>query len=202
MHLFDFPSDPTQNLLPKDGEVNYHGKVLTAEVANHFLQALLETIDWQHDEIILFGKKIVTKRKVAWYGEQEFEYTYSNTTKKAKLWNAVLIELKNYAEELSGDSYNSCLLNLYHDGNEGMGWHSDAEKDLKKDGSIASISFGEERKFHFKHKVTQEKVSIVLEHGSFLVMKAPTQKNWLHQLPVSKKANGIRINLTFRSIKS
>lgn len=200
MSLFDFPSDPTKNLLPRDGEVNYHGKIIQAELAGHYLDQLLETIDWQNDEVILFGKKIVTKRKVAWYGEEAFEYTYSKQTKKAKIWNSVLLEVKKIVEEISGENYNSCLLNLYHDGSEGMGWHSDAEKDLKKDGSIASVTIGEERKFNFKHKITQEKVSVLLENGSLLLMKAPTQNFWLHQLPVSKKTTGIRINLTFRSI--
>lgn len=200
MNLFDFPFDPTENLLPKDGEVNYYGKIIPSELTSHYLNQLLDTIEWQNDEVFLFGKKIVTKRKVAWYGEKEFEYTYSNQTKKAKLWNSVLLELKKIVEDISGESYNSCLLNLYHDGSEGMGWHSDAEKALKKDGSIASISLGQERKFNFKHKVSQEKVSVLLENGSLLIMKAPTQSHWLHQLPVSKKTNGIRINLTFRCI--
>jgi alkylated DNA repair dioxygenase AlkB len=200
MSLFDLPFNATENLLPKDGEVNYYGKILTIELASQYLNDLLETIEWQNDEVFLFGKKIVTKRKVAWYGEKEFEYTYSNQTKKAKPWNSVLLELKNTVEKISGENYNSCLLNLYHDGSEGMGWHSDAEKALKKNGSIASISLGQERKFNFKHKATQEKVSILLENGSLLVMKAPTQSHWLHQLPVSKKTNGLRVNLTFRFI--
>ena len=103
-------------------------------------------------------------------------------------------------EEQSQEIYNSCLLNLYHDGNEGMAWHSDGEKDLKKNGAIASMSFGAERKFAFKHKETKEVVTLFLEHGSLLVMKDTTQSHWLHRLAPSKLVKSARINLTFRTI--
>ena len=115
-------------------------------------------------------------------------------------WTKELLELKKLVEKETGESFNSCLLNLYHDGTEGMAWHSDAEKDLKKNGAIASLSFGAERKFSFKHKLTKELVSLVLEHGSLLVMKDTTQSHWLHRLPPSAKHNKSRINLTFRTI--
>jgi hypothetical protein len=160
----------------------------------------MKGIEWKNDEAILFGKKIITKRKVAWYGERPFEYTYSNTTKKALLWNEELVALKSMVEELSGETYNSCLLNLYHTGEEGMSWHSDAEPDLKPDGAIASLSLGAERIFKFKHKTTGDVVDIMLEHGSLLIMKGKTQKHWLHRLPPTKKALTPRINLTFRTI--
>ena len=92
-------------------------------------------------------------------------------------------------EELVGTKFNSCLLNLYHNGNEGMGWHSDDEKSLGKNNTIASLSFGAERKFSFKHKQTKQTVSLVLEHGSLLIMKGATQSNWLYSLPKSEKDN-------------
>ncbi|TXJ05106.1 MAG: alpha-ketoglutarate-dependent dioxygenase AlkB, partial [Acinetobacter sp.] len=97
-------------------------------------------------------------------------------------------------------TFNSCLLNLYHSGEEGMAWHSDGETDLKKNGAIASLSLGAERKFAFKHKQTKEKVELYLEHGSLLVMKDTTQSYWLHRLPPTKKVHGARMNLTFRTI--
>jgi len=111
-----------------------------------------------------------------------------------------LLALKELVETKSGETYNSCLLNLYHSGDEGMSWHSDGEKDLKKHGAIASMSFGADRKFAFKHKETKETVSQVLEKGSLLIMKGTTQENWLHRLPPTKKVKSPRINLTFRSI--
>ena len=104
------------------------------------------------------------------------------------------------SEEALGETYNSCLLNLYHHGEEGMAWHSDGEKDLKKDGAIGSLSFGAERKFSFKHKKTKQTVSLILEHGSLLVMKDNTQTHWLHRLPPTKLVRNARINLTFRTI--
>lgn len=198
MELFDI--DSTINLLPKDGTVNYYGKVFNQKEANRFLDVLLKTIEWRNDEAIIFGKKIITKRKVAWYAEEPFEYTYSKTTKRALPWTKELLELKTLIEQKTGDTFNSCLLNLYHDGSEGMSWHSDGEKDLKKHGAIASLSFGAERKFSFKHKETKEKVDLFLKHGSLLVMKDTTQSNWLHRLPPTKLISKPRVNLTFRTI--
>ena len=200
MDLFGNLADANHNLLPKDGTVNYYGKIIDQEEADAFYLQLLENIEWKNDEAVIFGKKILTKRKVAWYGDENFEYTYSNSTKKAILWTPELLKLKALAEEKTGEEFNSCLLNLYHSGDEGMAYHSDGEKDLKKNGAIASLSFGAERKFSFKHKFTKEKVDLLLEHGSLLVMKDQTQSFWLHRLPPTKKIHTPRINLTFRTI--
>ncbi|MEP2279072.1 alpha-ketoglutarate-dependent dioxygenase AlkB [Maribacter sp.] len=200
MKLFDIEVDHTKNLLPHDGTVHYFGKILNEEEAIHYLDALLNNIVWKNDEAIIFGKKIITKRKVAWYGEKPFQYTYSKTTKLALPWTTELLELKSKVEQESGETFNSCLLNLYHDGSEGMAWHSDGEKDLKKNGAIASVSFGAERKFAFKHKETKEKVELVLEKGSLLIMKDETQTHWLHRLPPTTKSKLPRVNLTFRTI--
>lgn len=201
MKLFDDIIDKAKNWLPQDGTVNYYGKLLTKEQADLYLNRLLETIEWRNDEAIIFEKKIITKRKVAWYGEKPFEYTYSNTTKYALSWTKELLELKTLIEKETGETFNSCLLNLYHNGNEGMAWHSDGETDLKKNGVIGSLSFGAERKFAFKHKQTNVKVELVLEHGSLLVMKDTTQTHWLHRLPPTKKVTTPRVNLTFRTIE-
>jgi alkylated DNA repair dioxygenase AlkB len=200
MDLFEQTIDKAKNWLPYEGTVNYYGKLLQHEKADFYLKNLLETIDWKNDEAVIFGKKIITKRKVAWYGEKAFEYTYSNTTKHALPWTKELLELKRLVESATGETFNSCLLNLYHSGEEGMAWHSDGETDLKKDGAIGSMSFGAERKFAFKHKETKEKVELILEHGSLLVMKGITQKHWLHRLPPTKKIASPRVNLTFRTI--
>ena len=201
MDLFSKEEGERRNLLPKDGTVNYYGKLFSTKQAKRYFESLLNTIEWRNDEAIIFGKLIVTKRKVAWYGDSEFEYTYSNTTKKALPWTADLLDLKAIVEEQTNETFNSCLLNLYHSGDEGMAWHSDGEKDLKKNGAIASLSFGAERKFSFKHKVEKINVSLVLEHGSLLVMKRTTQTHWLHRLPPTKMASKPRINLTFRTIE-
>lgn len=201
MDLFNQSIDKQKNWLPYEGTVNYYGRLLSKEQADFYLNRLLETIEWRNDEAIIFGKKIITKRKVAWYGEKPFEYTYSNTTKYALKWTKELLELKTLIEKETGEYFNSCLLNLYHNGNEGMAWHSDGETDLKKDGAIGSLSFGAERKFAFKHKQSKEKVELILEHGSLLVMKDTTQTFWLHRLPLTKKLTTPRVNLTFRTIE-
>lgn len=200
MKLFEETYDHRKNLLPHDGTVNYYGKVFTPEEANFYFDHLLKNIEWQNDQALIFGKLLTTKRKVAWYGEQAFEYTYSNVTKKALVFTPELKKLKKIIELQTGETYNSCLLNLYHNGNEGMAWHSDEEIDLKKHGAIASVSFGAERKFAFKHKGSKETVALNLAHGSILVMKGLTQDHWQHRLPLTTKVSTPRVNLTFRTI--
>lgn len=200
MDLFNPTVNKTKNWLPQDGTVCYYGQILGQEKANFYLKKLFETIEWKNDEAIIFGKKIITKRKVAWYGDKPFEYTYSNTSKYALPWTKELLELKQLTEQETGESFNSCLLNLYHNGSEGMAWHSDGETELKKDGAIGSLSFGAERKFVFKHKQSKEKIELFLQHGSLLVMKSTTQAHWLHRLPPTKKVTTPRVNLTFRTI--
>ncbi|MCI5050667.1 MAG: alpha-ketoglutarate-dependent dioxygenase AlkB [Rickettsiales bacterium] len=202
MDLFEQIEDKPRNLLPYDGVVHYHGHVLSTLEADHYYEALLKNITWEHDRAVILGREIITRRKVAWYAQQPFEYGYSNVTKTALPWTKELLELKTVVERESDETYNSCLLNLYHDGSEGMAWHSDGEKDLKKNGAIGSLSFGAERKFAFKHKKTKETISKVLEHGGLLVMKDTTQTHWLHRLPPTKTVQTPRINLTFRMIET
>jgi alkylated DNA repair dioxygenase AlkB len=196
----DLFTNEQRNLLPKDGTVHYYGTIFSNEAIQHYSETLMNNIEWKNDEAIIFGKHLFTKRKVAWYGDRFFEYTYSKITRRALPWTPELLELKRIVEAKTGESFNSCLLNLYHNGDEGMAWHSDGEKDLKKDGAIASLSFGAVRKFAFKHKESKETVSLFLENGSLLVMKDTTQTHWLHKLPTSKQISKPRINLTFRTI--
>lgn len=190
-----------ENILPRDGKSFYFGSILDREEEQQYFHDLLEKVEWQHDEVMIFGKKIVTARKTAWYGEEEFQYTYSKMTKKARLWIPQLLPLKHRVEEATGLEFNSCLLNLYHSGDEGMSWHSDAEAELGKQPAIASVSLGAQRRFVFKHKTSAEKIELQLEPGSLLLMAGETQQFWLHSLPKSKKIKEPRINLTFRNIK-
>lgn len=200
MDLFGNEILPETNLLPKDGTVNYYGKILPYSEASRYFDALFETIEWKNDEAVIFGKHFITKRKVAWYGDDGYSYTYSNTTKRALPWTAELLALKQLVEHYTNRKFNSCLLNLYHTGEEGMAWHSDDEKSLGRNTTIGSLSFGAERKFAFRHKLSKETIALQLEHGSLLVMKDETQTNWLHRLPPTKKIGKPRINLTFRTI--
>jgi alkylated DNA repair dioxygenase AlkB len=200
MDLFEHLKTRPNNLLPRDGEVHYYGPIIPHEKANFYLNELMQEIEWKNDQAVLFGKTIITNRKVAWYADEPFSYTYSKIKKTALPWTKTLLNLKDITEKESGEEYNSCLLNLYHDGSEGVSWHSDGEKDLKENGAIGSLSFGAQRKFSFKHKRTKENVSKILEHGSLLVMLGVTQKHWVHQLPTTKTIHTPRVNLTFRKI--
>jgi alkylated DNA repair dioxygenase AlkB len=200
MDLFNDVPQSQVNLLPKDGTVKYYGRIMSRPEADQYFHWLSNNIDWKYDQAVVFGNVITTKRLVAWYGDKPFEYTYSKVTKRALPWTPELLALKRSVEAATGETFNSCLLNLYPTGAEGMAWHSDGEKDLKRNGAIGSLTLGAERKFSFKHKHTKETVSLVLQHGSLLVMKGTTQRYWLHRLPPTRQRVGARINLTFRTI--
>lgn len=188
------------NIINQDGQAHYFGTIFKKEQNDYYFNELLNKIEWINENLIMFGKEITTKRKVAFYADSMIHYTYSNKTKKGKEWTPLLMEIKQFIANQTGCNYNACLLNLYHDGNEGMGWHSDDEKEIVPNSSIASLSFGAERKFTLKHKGNKESHSIMLENGSLLEMSGSLQKNWLHSLPKSKKIKSPRINLTFRKM--
>ncbi|MDZ4724575.1 MAG: alpha-ketoglutarate-dependent dioxygenase AlkB [Leptospira sp.] len=193
-----FPIDRNVNLLPFGGIVNYFGPILNAEESSLLLNSLLNETPWKYDEAVIFGKHIYTKRKVAWFGDAGFSYHYSGIERKAIPWTDLLLNLKSKIETYAGDTFNSCLLNLYHDGDEGMAWHSDDEKELGKDTTIASLTLGAERRFLFRHKINRTTITVHLENGSLLLMKGETQTNWLHSLPKMRRVKSPRINLTFR----
>lgn len=189
---------PPYNVLPFDGESVYYGPIFERSAATSNLNYLLQGIPWKPDEAVIYGKLIVTARKVAWFGDRSYDYTYSGRTRTALIWTPELLELKKRVEEVAGTTYNSCLLNLYADGMQGMAWHHDDEKELGDEPNIASVSFGAERRFDFRHKRKKQKVSLQLEHGSLLVMQGTTQSHWQHQIPKTKKIDAPRVNLTFR----
>lgn len=200
MKLFETEFNTSKNWLPYDGTVHFFGAVFNTVESQNYYNQLLSEIQWKNDEVIIYGKHIVTKRKTAWYGEKPYKMLYSKIERIAITWNAVLLELKTKVEGITGEKYNSCICNLYHSGEEGMSWHADDEKELKQNGSIASISFGATRKFDLKHKTSKEKVSFNLSSGDLLEMKDEIQNHWLHSIPKTKKVLTPRINLTFRQI--
>mgnify|MGYP000394720517 FL=1 len=188
------------NIIHQDGIALYHEKVISDEQIKPLYDELLNKINWENERVVMFGKEIITKRKVAFYSDPLIAYTYSSKTKIGLPWKDPLFILKNIVESLTKQTYNACLLNLYHNGEEAMGWHSDNEKEIIANSSIASLSIGASRKFSFKHKVTKETISIQLGNGSLLEMKGTIQSHWLHTLPKSKKITESRINLTFRQM--
>lgn len=187
-----------ENLLPKDGIAIYHGIVFNEKDATRICKELFETIPWKQDEVVMFGKKIITKRKVAWFADAGITYTYAGVKKIGLQWSEALLDIKQKVEGITGARYNSCLLNLYHEGEEGMGWHQDNEKEMVAGSSIASLSLGAVRNFAFKHTTSNERLDIELANGSLLDMKGSIQQYWYHSLPKTKKVKQMRINLTFR----
>jgi alkylated DNA repair dioxygenase AlkB len=190
----------TQNLLHQDGIALYYEKAIPENQIKPIFDELLNNISWENERVVMFGKEIITKRKVAFHSDSSIAYTYASRTKIGLPWKETLITLKNIVESITKEKYNACLLNLYHNGEEAMGWHCDNEKEIVANSSIASLSIGATRKFSFKHKVTKESISIQLENGSLLEMKGAIQQHWWHALPKSKKITESRINLTFRQM--
>ncbi len=199
--LFGIDSDQCkQNLLPIDGSAQYYPEFISEEVSLSLIDQLEKSLRWDADQLIMFGKLVTTRRKVAWVGDPECTYTYSGVKRNPQAWTPELLSMKTRLEKLTQSEFNSCLLNFYHDGADGMGWHSDDEKELDTKSPIASLSLGSTRKFAFRHKINKSTISIFLEDGSALIMNAPTQQFWQHALLKTKTIHTPRINLTFRKI--
>ena len=196
------PSNSDLNILPMNGKTHYYPNVFTDESAAQLMSQLQELLIWEPDQLIMFGKLITTRRKVAWVGDPNYSYTYSGVKKNPQKWTSELLFIKSKLEEISQAEFNSCLLNLYHDGDDGMSWHSDDEKELDATSPIASLSLGAKRKFAFRHKKDKKIISLFLENGSALIMHPPTQECWQHALLKTKTVSDMRINLTFRKIIS
>ena len=188
------------SLLPHDGEVIYYPADMLSLSDPHWIDMLTASIHWSNDTVKMFGKTLILNRKSAWYGDSGAAYSYSGIRREPLPWTKELLKIKQACEAIANTSFNSVLCNYYHDGNDGMGWHADNEHELGKEPIIASVSFGSKRKFAFKHRISKEKIEILLEHGSLLIMRGQTQHAWHHALPKTKNVHEPRINLTFRTI--
>ncbi|QWC99903.1 alpha-ketoglutarate-dependent dioxygenase AlkB [Polynucleobacter paneuropaeus] len=193
-------SDCVLNILPKDGYAEYLPGVLSKQFSGDLMSQLQTSLSWESDQLIMFGKKVIIRRKVAWVGDPHCSYTYSGVKKSPQSWTPELLSIKSQLEGLAHSEFNSCLLNFYHDGDDGMGWHSDDEKELDANSPIASLSLGARRKFAFRHKEDKTTIPLYLEDGSVLIMRSPTQQFWQHALLKTKTVSMPRINLTFRKI--
>ncbi len=186
----------------QDAVVSYYPNFYSKAKALLFQEEIQQHTPWQEDDIKLFGKVYKQPRLTALYGDSNKPYRYSNIQMSPNQWSPTLLKIKEDIESISNQKFTSVLLNLYRDGSDSNGWHSDDEKELGKHPYIASLSFGAKRIFHFKHKKDPSlKFKIALEHGSLLLMGGATQEDWKHQIPKSKKMLSPRINLTFRDIK-
>lgn len=198
-----FAPAPTDNLLPYDGKVNDLGIVIDYPSALYY--ALLTTLPWQSDIVTLFGKTHVTTRQIVWMGDSAASYQYSGHRRQAIAWTDSVFHVKHYIERQLlkigvNANFNSCLLNYYPSGDDGMGYHADDEKELGEQPVIASLSLGATRKFVLKHKKTQDKVELYLESGQLIVMHGETQKYWKHTITKTKTVLEGRISLTFRQM--
>lgn len=192
------PEPHRLNLLPMDGELNDFAIAFSPREADTILRRLLEDVPWQADTALVNGQLIQSARHVAWYADGRFRYTHSGLLREALPWDMpILKQIMSRVERVTGATFNSCVLNLYHDGSQGMGWHSDREA-LGAHSLIASVSVGATRKFALKHKASGAKRDMLLEHGQLIVMQGATQLHWLHALMRTTKTVGPRISLTFR----
>jgi alkylated DNA repair dioxygenase AlkB len=189
------------NLNLPDSEISYVPGFLNTESANSYFETFKNTIPWRQDDIKVFGKTYAQPRLTALYGNNEKPYSYSNITMHPLAFTNELLEIKEAIESKSDVVFTTCLMNLYRDGKDSNGWHSDNEKELGKNPVIASITLGQERFFHLKHRSQKDlKHKLLLEHGSLLLMRGETQHHWLHQIPKTAKPIKERINLTFRVV--
>ncbi|MCU0417683.1 MAG: alpha-ketoglutarate-dependent dioxygenase AlkB [Cytophagaceae bacterium] len=191
----------SKNLLPYDGEVFLIPDFLSITEADTYFKHVEKELSWVPDKVILYGKEITTKRTMVWMSDSMKSYTYSGVKKDIVSFTSLLNELKESLIRVTDTPFNSCLANRYANGSEGMSWHTDNEKELVAFATIASISLGAERRFDFRHKITNETISLQLPHGSLLIMKGVVQQYWKHQLPIQKKVQGVRVNLTYRQMK-
>jgi alkylated DNA repair dioxygenase AlkB len=183
-----------------NGDVILYPNFFSEAERDRYFTALQETTQWRQDKIRLFGKTYDQPRLVAWYADAGKVYTYSKITMQPQAWNATLLAIKHRIEAFTQLAFNSVLINYYRTGQDSMSWHSDDEPELGRNPAIASVSFGAERVFHFRHKSTSDKVKIALPNGSLLLMQGETQHFWQHQIPKTKREIDPRINLTFRLI--
>jgi alkylated DNA repair dioxygenase AlkB len=186
-----------------DGEILFIRNFLSPQEAKMYYDLLHKTINWKQEQISFYGKTYPIPRKTAWYGYEGFNYSYSGIKCSPEIWTEELLDIKKEIEKfIPAEDFTSVLLNLYNNGNDKMGWHSDNEKELGINPTIASLSLGETRRFDIKHKHNSElNYKFELTSGSLLIMRGALQHHWVHQIPAQKKITNPRINLTFRTIK-
>ena len=184
-----------------DAEIILHRSFFREDESDQMFDDLYKNIAWEQEDTILYGRKIALPRLTAWYGDKGIAYTYSKIKMIPQPWITILENIKSQVEKGCNTKFNSVLLNLYRNGSDSISWHSDDEKELGENPTIASLSFGDTRSFMLKHKSQKDlKLNIQLTHGSLLIMGGKTQHYWQHQIPKTRTLSKPRINLTFRKI--
>lgn len=197
----DLFSSQKQHFILPNAELIYVPDFFSKQEADNYFKTIKDQTNWQHDDITVFGKTYKQPRLTALFGDTNQKYSYSNITMHPEPFTSTLLDIKTKVEDFSDEKFNTLLVNLYRDGNDSNGWHADNEKELGTNPVIASVSFGEERPFYFKHRTLKnERHKLNLEHGSLLIMKGEMQHYWLHQIAKTKRQIQPRINLTFRRL--
>jgi alkylated DNA repair dioxygenase AlkB len=196
------PFNREDNLLPFDGELYLIRQFFPSYEADQLFTLCLTELNWQEEEIFIFGKWLKVPRLMCWYGDSDAFYQYSGVNHQPMPWTTVLLEVRKKIERYCQSDFNSVLGNLYRTGSDSMGCHADDEKELGPNPVIASLSLGDERLFRLHHKKPKQTLDIVLQHGDLLVMAGALQHHWVHSLPKTKTIKTPRINLTFRRIFS
>ena len=198
-----FTDDDPRDILPFDGAARYIPSFISADEADNHFTGLIEETPWEHRHIVLFGKEVLQPRLACWYGDHA--YSYSGIRLESRAWTERLRLLRDHCSVASGVEFNSCLVNLYRDGRDSMGWHADDEPELDPDAPIASLSLGATRTFQLRPRQPidglRPTVSLELGDGDLLLMDPPTQQHWLHQLPQRLRVREARLNLTFRLVR-
>ncbi len=200
LNLFETDNNTNLPVQIRNGEYLFVPQFLSRLEADKHLNVYSESIAWQQQEMQMYGKIVKFPRLTAWYGDNDKPYSFSGITLQPNSWTQELLDIKKRIETLCKVAFNSVLLNLYRDGNDSISWHTDAEKELGLNPVIASVNFGAERTFQLRHMQTNERIDILLTHGSLLIMMGELQHYWQHQVPKTKTVKSPRINLTFRKI--
>ncbi len=187
-----------RELLPFDGSAVLHEQFLDPDFAVRAFDELLRTNAWEEHDIVVFGQRHREPRLSTWHADGGKEYEYSGLLRTPLPLTPLLNDIRSRCESVSGASFNSVLVNLYRDGNDGVGWHADNEAVNGREPTIASVSLGATRRFDLRHRESKETVKVDLHSGSLLVMSGLSQHCWVHQVAKTKQVVGPRINLTFR----
>lgn len=194
------PDDFTRICLPQ-ADLEYWPRWVEAEPADHWLRTLSTEAPWTQPTIKLYGRQFAVPRLVVWYGDPEARYSYSGQVHEPLPWTPLLNDIRERVQLQVGHRLNGVLLNLYRDGQDAMGWHSDDEPELGPEPLVVSLNLGATRRFDFRRKgAARIEHSLELEHGSLLVMRGPTQHYWQHQIARTRKVSEPRLNLTFRQL--
>ena len=192
---------PNPIITLEDADLLYHPRFYDNAESDKIFKTLLESIEWKQDKIMMYGKELPLPRLSAWYGDNNKPYTYSGIKLNPLPWTDELLKIKDRVENEAKVKFSSVLLNRYRDGQDYVGWHTDAEKELGKNPVIGSVNFGATRKFQLRRiDNNKEKFELELMHGTLLIMGGATQHFWQHQVPKTALKIGERLNLTFRVI--